>query len=106
MLHVLPVTTHTHDRLKSNAKTMKTMEEHRRVSHTRTKKIGKMSWTARATTKAPQYGPVGGVFAMTPLEPQNPLLQTKATVGGVPPFSLVCLSHSRELLCTLRMKMV
>ena len=33
-------------------------------------------------------------------------LQTKATIGGVPPFSLMCLSHSHEWLCTLRMKMV
>ena len=31
---------------------------------------------------------------------------TKATVGGVPPFSLMCWSHSHEWLCTLRMKMV
>ena len=31
---------------------------------------------------------------------------TKATVGGVPPFSRVCLSYLHEWLCTPRMKMV
>ena len=32
--------------------------------------------------------------------------RTKATVGGVPPFSLVCLSLSHEWLCTPLMKVV
>ena len=32
--------------------------------------------------------------------------RTKATVGGVPPFSLVCLSQSHEWLCTSRMNIV
>ena len=31
---------------------------------------------------------------------------TKATVGGVPLFSLLCLSHSHEWHCTPRMNMV
>ena len=36
---------------------------------------------------------------------QKPL-QTKATVGGVPQFSLACLSQLHEWLCTPRMKIV
>ena len=48
------------------------------------------------TYRCASYASIGG---------KQPCL-TKATVGGMPPFSVVCLSQSHEWLCTPRMKMV